>query len=50
MTPKRWDEEPFRPRFSAAKTAEFLDAGARADEGDKCLNCHASFAYLSARQ
>ena len=47
--PKRWDAEPFLPRFSAAKAAEFLDAGARADEGNKCLNCHASFAYLMAR-
>jgi squalene-hopene/tetraprenyl-beta-curcumene cyclase len=47
--PKRWAEEPFLPRFSAAKAAEFLDAGARANEGNKCLNCHASFAYLMAR-
>jgi squalene-hopene/tetraprenyl-beta-curcumene cyclase len=37
------------PQFSVAKAAEFLDAGAQAHEGNKCVTCHATFAYLMAR-
>ena len=40
--------EPLLPDLSLEKATEFLDAGARADE-TKCVNCHASFAYLMAR-
>lgn len=42
-------EEPLLPEFSATKVVEFLDAGAQATENGKCVNCHASFAYLMAR-
>ena len=47
--PKRWADEQLLPKFSAAKAVEFLDAGARTGEGTKCVNCHATFAYLIAR-
>ena len=47
--PKRWADEPLLPKFSTAKAVEFLDAGARMGEGKKCVNCHATFAYLMAR-
>jgi len=47
--PKRWADEPLLPKFSAAKAAEFLDAGARTGEEGKCVNCHATFAYMMAR-
>ena len=40
--------EPLLPDVSLEKATEFLDAGARAHE-KKCVNCHASFAYLMAR-
>ncbi|MFZ5832910.1 MAG: hypothetical protein ACOY3P_22715, partial [Planctomycetota bacterium] len=46
---KDWAGEPLLPEFSAAKATEFLDAGARAHEGTKCVTCHGTFAYLSAR-
>jgi len=46
--PKRWADDPLLPEFSAIKAAEFLDAGAQANEG-KCTACHATFAYLMAR-
>jgi hypothetical protein len=41
-------DEPLRSGLSLEKAVEFLDAGARAHE-TKCINCHASFAYLMAR-
>ncbi len=44
----RLADEPLLPQWSAEKAAEYLDAGAQAHEG-KCVNCHASFAYLMAR-
>ena len=40
--------EPLLPDLSLEKVTEFLDAGARAAES-KCINCHATFAYLMAR-
>ena len=42
-------EEPLLAEFSAAKAVEFLDARAEAGENGKCVNCHATFAYLMAR-
>jgi squalene-hopene/tetraprenyl-beta-curcumene cyclase len=42
------DSEPFLPRLSLAKAAEYLDAGAHAHEKN-CFACHATFAYLAAR-
>jgi squalene-hopene/tetraprenyl-beta-curcumene cyclase len=42
-------DEPLLTELSAAKAVEFLDAGAQATENGKCVNCHASFAYLMAR-
>lgn len=41
--------EPLLEQWSAAKAAEYLDVRANADEGTKCLNCHATYAYLPAR-
>jgi squalene-hopene/tetraprenyl-beta-curcumene cyclase len=40
--------EPLPRTFSAAKAAQFLDAGARAHE-EKCTTCHGTLAYLLAR-
>jgi hypothetical protein len=40
--------EVLLPDWSSEKAVEFLDAGARTHE-TKCVNCHASFAYLMAR-
>ena len=40
--------EPLLPEWSREQATAFLDAGARAHE-TKCVNCHASFAYLMAR-
>jgi hypothetical protein len=42
-------DEPLLVEFSVAKAVEFLDKGAQATENGKCVNCHASFAYLMAR-
>ena len=41
--------KPLLEQWSAAKAAEYLDLRANADEGTKCLNCHATYAYLPAR-
>jgi len=46
---RNWAEEPQLPQFSVERAAEFLDAGARAHEDDKCVTCHGTFAYLLAR-
>jgi squalene-hopene/tetraprenyl-beta-curcumene cyclase len=40
---------PLLERFSPAKAAEFLDAGARAHEETGCITCHGTLAYLTAR-
>jgi sialidase-1 len=41
-------QEPFLPRLSLAKAAEFLDAGTPHCEKN-CVACHGTLAYLTAR-
>ena len=42
-------EESLLAEFFAGKAVEYLDARAQAHEEGKCVNCHATFAYLMAR-